>query len=76
MFVGKARCLSHSVEHFSKLSKTTGAVFTKTFFFVSYERAKKARVFVPGKPFQPSLMYLSKDGAYLDEATFRCSTYV
>jgi len=31
-------------------------------------------VFVPGKPFQPSLMFVSKAGAYLNEAPLRCST--
>ena len=28
----------------------------------------------PGKPFQPSLMFVDKARAYLGEATFRCST--
>jgi len=31
-------------------------------------------MFVPGKPFQPSLMFASKAGAYPNEAPFRCST--
>ncbi len=30
-------------------------------------------VFVPGKPFQPSLMFAGKTGVYLSEAPFRCS---
>ncbi len=33
-----------------------------------------ARVFVPGKPLQPSLMFLGEAGAYPSEAPFRCST--
>ncbi len=32
----------------------------KTFFIVTYEWAKYARVFVPGKLFQPSVMFASK----------------
>jgi hypothetical protein len=31
-------------------------------------------LFVPGKPFQPSLMFAGKAGAYPNEAPFRCST--
>jgi len=31
-------------------------------------------MFVPGKPFQPSLMIAGKAGAYPGEAPFRCST--
>jgi hypothetical protein len=31
-------------------------------------------VFVPGKPFQLSLMIAGKVRAYLSEAPFRCST--
>ena len=31
-------------------------------------------MFVPGKPFQPSLMNADKAKAYLSEAPFRCST--
>ncbi len=31
-------------------------------------------VFVPGKPFQPSLMFGGKSGTYLSEASWRCST--
>jgi hypothetical protein len=31
-------------------------------------------VFVPGKPFQPRLMFVSKAGTYPSEAPFRCST--
>ncbi len=29
---------------------------------------------VPGKPLQPSLMFVGNDGAYLSEASFRYST--
>jgi hypothetical protein len=31
-------------------------------------------MFVPGKLFQPSLMFVGKTGAYPSEAPFRCST--
>jgi hypothetical protein len=33
-------------------------------------------VFLPGKPFLPSLMSVGKAGAYLSEAPFGCSTLV
>ncbi len=36
----------------------------KTFFFVTGEDTKKARVFVPGGPFQPDLRFECKAGAY------------
>ncbi len=39
---------------------TTRAQFLKTFFFVTYKDAIKARVFVLGMPFQPSLMFSDK----------------
>ncbi len=39
----------------------------KLFTAVSY-------VFVPGKPFKPSLMFAGKARAYLSEAPSRCST--
>ncbi len=42
----------------------------KLFMDVIYE----ARVFVYGKPFQPSLMLVGKAGAYPIEDSFRCST--
>ncbi len=32
------------------------------------------RVFDPGKPFQPGLMFVSIAKAYPSEAPFRCST--
>jgi hypothetical protein len=32
------------------------AAFTKMFFFVTQQRAKEVRVFVPGRPFQPIVM--------------------
>jgi hypothetical protein len=32
------------------------AIFTKLQFFVTHERAQKARVFAHGKPFQPRVM--------------------
>ena len=31
-------------------------------------------MFVPGKPFQPSVMFTGKAGAYPSEAPFRCPT--
>jgi hypothetical protein len=32
------------------------------------------RVFVPGKPFQPRLVFVGKTGAFPSEALFRCYT--
>jgi hypothetical protein len=31
-------------------------------------------MFVPGRPFQPSLIFVDKAGAYPSEAPFKCST--
>ncbi len=39
------------------------------------EFSEYARVLVSGKPIQPSLMFLSKAGAYTSEAPFRCRPY-
>ncbi len=33
-----------------------------------------ARMFDPGKPFQPNLMFVGRPGAYTNEAPFRCPT--
>jgi hypothetical protein len=46
----------------------------KLFMSVIYECSQKARVFVPGKPFQLSLMFGGKAEAYLSEGPVRCST--
>ncbi len=35
---------------------------------------RKFAVFVPSKPFQPNLMFVSNAGAYLSKASFRCCT--
>ncbi len=39
-----------------------------------YGRNLRIFVFVPGKTFQPSLMFTGKAGAYPSEAPFRCTT--
>jgi len=53
---------------------TPGPNVIKHFTAVIYECYKLVGVFVPGKHFQPSLMFESKAGAYTSEAPFRCST--
>ncbi len=35
---------------------------------------QKARVFAPGKPFQPGLLFAGKAGAYPSETLMRCSS--
>jgi hypothetical protein len=35
-------------------------VFKEIFFFLTYKWAKYARLFIPGKPFQLSIMYADK----------------
>jgi hypothetical protein len=40
----------------------------KLFTAVRYNFSLKARAFVPGKPFQPSLMFVGKARAYPSEA--------
>jgi hypothetical protein len=42
-------------------------LYYKTF----YGRNLRIKVFVPGKPLQPSLMFAGKTGAYPSEAPFR-----
>ncbi len=37
---------------------------------VIYEFSKEAWVFVPGKPFEPSLMFAGKEGAHPSEEPF------
>ncbi len=49
------RVISYIVKRFMKL--TTGACFIKLITAVIYVRA---RAFVPGKPFQPRLVFLVK----------------
>jgi hypothetical protein len=44
-------------------------VFTTIFFFIAYEWAQYARVFVPGRLFKNGLMFSSKTGAYPREAS-------
>jgi hypothetical protein len=51
-----------------------GAIVIKPFTAVSYKFVYYASAFVPDKPFQPSLMFSGKDGAYPSKAPFRCST--
>ncbi len=36
--------------------------------------AINARMCLPSKPFQPSLIFASKAGTHLNEATFTCAT--
>jgi hypothetical protein len=51
-----------------------GACTIKLFTAVICRFSKKARVFASGKPFQPSLMFGVKAGAYLSGEPVRCST--
>jgi hypothetical protein len=48
--------------------------FYKTFLSLIYKFSIEARVFAPGKPFQPGLMFSGKAIAYPSEAPFRCNT--
>jgi hypothetical protein len=47
-----------AVKSFATLAP--GGNFQKKFLVVIYEYSKRSRVFVPGKPFQLSLMFLDK----------------
>ncbi len=51
-----------------------GLTCYKTFSAVIYERLEYARAFVPGKPFQRSLMFVVKARIYPIEDPLRCST--
>jgi hypothetical protein len=46
----------------------------KLFTAVSYTFSKKARAFVPGRPFHLSLKFAGKAEAYASESPFMCST--
>jgi hypothetical protein len=46
---------------------------TKLITAVIYGFPLCAKVFVPDKPFQPSLMFVDKAGSYPSESPFRCS---
>jgi hypothetical protein len=59
--------------HKTIISHSPGADPIKIFTVVIFEFSQYARVFVPGKPFQPSLMFVSKAKTYPIEAPFRCS---
>ncbi len=48
----------------SVLKMKPEAIVIKLFTAVSYDFSLKARVFVPGKPFQSSLMLAVRPGAY------------
>jgi hypothetical protein len=54
--------------------KSTGANVIILFTAVSYDFSQLARVFVRGKPFQPSLMFAGKAKACSSEAPFKCSS--
>ncbi len=45
----------------------------KSLSLVADDEAKLARVFVPGKPFLPSLIFANKTGTYLSGEPFRLS---
>ncbi len=51
-----------------------GANVIKLFRALSCEFLQYTRAFVPGKPFQPSLMFVGKAGAYLSGAPFQWTT--
>jgi hypothetical protein len=48
--------------------------YKKNVTAVIYKFSKEAVVFVPGRPYKPSLMFVGKDGAYQSGAPFRWST--
>jgi hypothetical protein len=53
------------------LTLAPGANVIKLNTALNYNFSQKARAFVPGKLFQPSLMFPGKAGAYLTESPFR-----
>ncbi len=53
---------------------TPGANVIKLFTVVSYDFSQLATVFVLGKPFQLSLVFVGKARTYPSETPFRCST--
>jgi hypothetical protein len=57
-----------------RLERLAGVCIIKLFTTVICGFLYKARVFVPGKPLQPRLMFVGNARAYLSEAPFRCFT--
>jgi hypothetical protein len=53
----------HLLDHSNKIYRT-GANVIKLFTAVSYNFSQLAEVFVPGKPFHPSVMFCVRPGAY------------
>ncbi len=47
----------------TKFGKKTGTVFTTLNYLRDFEWAQEATVFVLGKPFQQTLMFVSKAGS-------------
>jgi hypothetical protein len=60
------------MKSFIKLTPRQNVI--KLFTAVIYKCLQYARVFFPGKPFQPSLMFFDKAGAFAIEEPFSCST--
>ncbi len=56
------------------MRSTPGACTSKLFMAVIYGFSSQGIVFVPGKPFHPSVMFAGKAGGYSSEVSFRCST--
>ncbi len=54
--------------------RLTQGQYYKTFYASNLQILVITRVFVSGKPFQPSLMFAGKAIEYLSKAAFRCST--
>ncbi len=50
-----------------------GLIVKKLFLLVNLQTFVKSYVFVPGKPFQPSLMFVGKAVGYPTEEPFMCS---
>jgi hypothetical protein len=61
--------VSYECKMFMRLRPVANVI--KLFTAVSY--VYSARGFVPGKPFQPSLMFTGKAGTYPSEGPLRCS---
>ncbi len=59
----------------SKKFYTTCFNVIKHFTINNYECTSQARVFVAGRSFQPSLIFVGKTRAYLTKPPFSCSTF-
>ncbi len=74
--VGTTRCTREPHPKQGEIQVRVGQNVIKLFTDRIYEFLQLDRLFVPGNPFQPSLMFADKARAYLSEPPSRYSTSI